>query len=345
MRSARRSRDCARARAWCARVAVRAPSATAYDGPAATRRRPHHPHRELAPPSPNTTIARHVGADRARAGRPAATRPGRRARRAGEQVIHMHHELVVRELVARLARPRLLVVPLAILLGQAPATDPTSCSAAACASSCAGAAPRPVLARRDGSGRRYQTPAALAGAARLAPPALARRARTLARRTSACAGAAARRRHIGCRRRLRRCRSSTGCDAGRGDVQRHQAVARQVAARGRLLRDDLPDQLRARSRTSDQGRGAARHAAPPGRPRRLAAPRTRRPPGVPRGRPGGWLCALRSPRCWQLRFCRSSRLLTRTRGQRPTNCLDSRPSRAVLLPELSTRAAERVADD
>ena len=154
---------------------------------------------------------------------------GRPVGPAAKHIVEMHHEVVVRKLGVALLLKTALVELLAI--GRAPLRRE-------------GNLLRWFALERNGSRRRINDTCRLPSKARLASPRSPRPARSV--------GGLA----LGEHRRdsCRRWRFIYGLGrggplvhrpgAGCRDVQSHHSVAREVAARGGLLRDDQPDQLR-----------------------------------------------------------------------------------------------------
>lgn len=154
---------------------------------------------------------------------------GRPVGSAAKHIVQMHHEVVVRKLGVALLLKTALVELLAI--GRAPLRRE-------------GNLLRWFALERDGSRRRINDTCRLPSKARLASPRSPRPARSVGRL------ALGEHSRDSCRRwrfiyGLRRGgllvhRPGAGCR----DVQSHHSVAREVAARSGLLRDDQPDQLR-----------------------------------------------------------------------------------------------------
>src|ERR1019366_5742233 len=220
---------------------------------------------------------------------------GRPGGSAAKHIVQMHHEVVLQKLGVALLLKTALVELLAI--GRAPLRRE-------------GNLLRWFAIERDGSRRRIKDTCRLPSKARLASPRSPRPARSVGRLDLGEHRRDSYRRFIyGLGRGgLLVHRPGAGCR----DVQSHHSVAREVAARGGLLRDDQPDQLRlAAERTIKAG-------AQPGPHPRRAGRHTRPPPGGPRGRLGGCFSRAES-RAAGLRFCCSSLLLTTSDSDRPTN--------------------------
>src|ERR1019366_273731 len=152
---------------------------------------------------------------------------GRPVGSAAKHIVQMHHEVVLQKLRVALLLKTALVQPPAI--GRPPPPRP-------------GNLLRWFAIERDGSRRRIKDTCRLPSKARLASPRSPRPARSVGRLDLGEHRRDIYRRFIyGLGRGgLLVHRPGAGCR----DVQSHHSVAREVAARGGLLRDDQPDQLR-----------------------------------------------------------------------------------------------------
>jgi len=152
---------------------------------------------------------------------------GRPLASAAKHIVQMHHEVVLQKLGVALLLKTALVELLAI--GKTTLRRERNLL-------------RWFALERDGSRRRIKDTCRLPSKARLASPRSPRPARSVGRLDLGEHRCDSYRRFIyGLGRGgLLVHRPGAGCR----DVQRHHSVARKVAARGRLLRDDQPDQLR-----------------------------------------------------------------------------------------------------
>ncbi len=276
----------------------------------------HHPHREHRAGDPEQPrVPRQLYAEPPARVDPPPQRPSA----PGEQGIYMHHELVrARRRPARRQAPRRPPPDPATQTRRRP-RRPT---------------PRPARLRARVLRFAVSRPAERESAG-------SRRPAGFSRPASPCAGGEAPRgtAHPPRRRPVRpapRVLPAPARDAPRLS-SRPRREQRRTASPGRCASSRCPRsapaqrparRARTRSRRTDPDRGAARLAAQPGRRRRRAAPHNRRPPGARKGRRGAALPCAR-PLEAQLRFCRSSGLLTRTPCRRPTNRSSQlRPSQA-----------------